>query len=297
MDVVWQQAASLDADLLLENPTDLFQIETSYIFDGSDITLVLHIPMSNRGATLRLMRFHPFPLLFSTTHFLFPKPMHTLYGILSTEPQLLLDLTEADLEGCYRLGIIYLCERLRVLKIKTNLSCLGAMYAQKFCQSMELCQMDLVPLSKNVLQLADNWFLIYSVSTFTAYVKCLNHTSAEHHLSIGVNKIHISPTCNVKLMDHVLFSDTSLRVESKLKQFAWNLDDVSFSESEVEEVDEILDQISSEGANHPTLADVRQHTASGKGHVKWLIFFILVGIVAFIGLWVWIVCFVSTHKW
>ena len=233
MDVVRQQAASLDADLLLENPTDLFQIETSYIFDGSDVTLVLHIPMSNHGATYRLMRFHPFPLSFSPTHFLFPKPTHTLYGISSMEPRLSLDLTEANLEGCYRLGNIHLCERLGVLKSKTNLSCLGAMYAQKFRQSMELCQMDLIPLSENVLQLADNWFLIYSVATFTAYVNCLNHSSAEHHLAIGVNKIHILPTCNVKLMDHVLFSDTLLRVESKIKQFAWNLDDVSFSESEV----------------------------------------------------------------
>ena len=62
----------------------------------------------------------------------------------------------------------------------------------------------------------------------------------------------------------MLFSDTSLRVDSKIKQFAWNLDDVSFSASEVEEADEILDQIASEGANHPTLADVQQHTASGK---------------------------------
>ena len=171
------------------------------------------------------------------------------------------------------------------------------MYAQKFRQSMELCQMDLVPLFENVLQLADNWFLIYSVATFTAYVNCLNHSSAEHHLAIGVNKIHISPTCNVKLKYHVLFSDTSLRVNSKIKQFAWNLDDVSFSASEVEEADKILDQIASEGANHPTLADVWQHTTSGKRHVKWLIFFILVGVVAYIGLCVWIVCFVSTHKW
>ena len=297
MDVVRQRTASLDAELLLENPTDLFQIETSYIFDGSDVTLILHIPMSHRGATLRLMRFHPFPLSFSSTHFLLPKPTHTLYGISSTEPRLSLDLTEADLEGCYRLGHIHLCERLGVLKSKTDLSCLGAMYAQKFRQSMELCQMDLVPLSENVLQLADNWFFIYSTATFTAYVNCLNHSSAEHHLAIGVNKIHISPTCSVKLKDHVLFSDTSLRVDSKIKQFAWNLDDVSFSASEVEEADEILEQIASEGANHPTLADVRQHTASGKRHVKWIIFFILVGVVAFIGLCVWIVCFVSTHKW
>ena len=101
----------------------------------------------------------------------------------------------------------------------------------------------------------------------------------------------------MKLTDHILFSDTSLRVESKIKQFAWNLDEVSFSESEVEEADAILEQISSEGANHPTLADIRQHTASRKRHVKWLLFFILVGVIAFIGLCIWIICFVSTYKW
>ena len=79
--------------------------------------------------------------------------------------------------------------------------------------------MDVVPVSERILQLRDNWFLIYATSTFTAYVSCLNSTSSEFHLKMGVNRIPL------KLKDHVLFSDTALCVESQIREFAWNLED------------------------------------------------------------------------
>ena len=70
-----KRAETLQANLLLENPSDLFQIEVSYIYDGeesNDVTLILHVPMAQKCAILHLFCFLPFPLPFSDTHFLVP---------------------------------------------------------------------------------------------------------------------------------------------------------------------------------------------------------------------------------
>ena len=157
--------------------------------------------------------------------------------------------------------------------------------------------MDVVPVSERILQLRDNWFLIYATSTFTAYVSCLNSTSSEFHLKMGVNRVLLSPTCQLKLKDYVLFADTALCVESQIWEFAWNLEDEAFSKSEVDEATYILDQISAEGDNQPSLADVRRHSAQSKSHPKWLNFFILAGFLIFFGLISWLSFFIFTHKW
>ena len=108
-----KRAEALQANLLLENPSDLFQIKVSYIYDGeesNDVTLILHVPMAQKRAILCLFRFLPFLLPFSDIHFLVPCPHHNLFAICSNELQLSIDLTEADLEGCYKVSNVHLCE-------------------------------------------------------------------------------------------------------------------------------------------------------------------------------------------
>ena len=116
--------------LLLENPSDLFQIEVSYIYDGEDmqdVTLILHVPMAQKCAILCLFHFLPFPLPFLDIHFLVPRPHHNLFAISSNEPGLSIDLTEADLEGCYKVSNVHLCEWLGVLQTGHEGSCLGSL--------------------------------------------------------------------------------------------------------------------------------------------------------------------------
>ena len=114
---------------------------------------------------------------------------------------------------------------------------------------------------------------------------------------MGVKQDPLSPTCQLKLKDHVLFADTALCVESQIQEFAWNLEDEAFSKSEVDEATDILEQISAEGDNQPSLADVHCHSAQSKSHRKWLYFFILIGFLTFFGLLSWLSFFVFTHKW
>ena len=296
-DGIQTRANELQSDVMLEQPSDLFQTELSYAYDGSDITLVMHVPTVTRGTALRLMKFHPFPLSFSATHFLLPRPTHTLFAISSTEPRMHLELDESDLEGCYRIGSTHLCERMGILSNVMDNSCLGAMYEQRFKQAMSACTMDVMPLTETVLQLSDSWFIIYATQSFTGYVTCRNGSSTEHHLKLGVNRIPVSPTCSLRLKQHTLFSDTTLRLSGMFKQYQWNLEDITFSESEVSDAAEVLEQVAAEGENRPTLADVRAHSAQNKRNPKWLYFFILVGVTALLCLLTWIGCMTYTKHW
>jgi hypothetical protein len=44
-DTAAKQANAHNYQLMLEHPSDLFQIETSYIHNGQDVNLILHVPM------------------------------------------------------------------------------------------------------------------------------------------------------------------------------------------------------------------------------------------------------------
>jgi hypothetical protein len=41
-----QQAKTHNYQLMLQHPSDLFQIETSYVHNGQDVNLILHVPMA-----------------------------------------------------------------------------------------------------------------------------------------------------------------------------------------------------------------------------------------------------------
>lgn len=292
-----KKATKLGTKLLLEQPSDLFQTETSFVFDGNDVTLLVHVPMVDNSALLRLYRFLPFPLSYSDTHSLTPRPHKALFAISSNDPRLSLEISDADLEGCYRVNSLHLCERLGVLNRRLDQTCLGALYNQHFKLAMSLCNMDVTISTERVVQMNDNWFLIYSIKAYTGLVSCRNGTSGEVHLKIGVNKVPLSASCRLSLQDHVLFADTALKESTRVKTVEWELDDDDFSFAEVADAQDILADTAATGAASPTLADVRAQSAQSKKHPRYWVFFLLCGIVGFIGLFVWVMCFLVTHKW
>jgi hypothetical protein len=51
-DTAAKQANAHNYQLMLEHPSDLFQIETWYIHNGQDVNLILHIPMAPPNSIL-----------------------------------------------------------------------------------------------------------------------------------------------------------------------------------------------------------------------------------------------------
>jgi len=102
--------------LLLRHPSDLLQIKTSYLHDGHDVHLILHIPMAPSDSLLRLFQLRPFPLPFTTTHMLLPAPAHQILAISANSDRLSIELLAVHLLGCHRINQVYLCKRSGVLK-------------------------------------------------------------------------------------------------------------------------------------------------------------------------------------
>jgi alpha-ketoglutarate-dependent taurine dioxygenase len=80
-DTAARKARSLHHQLLLRHPSDLLQIETSYVHDGYNVHLILHIPMAPADLLMRLFQLRPFPLPFMETDMLMPNPDHQILAI------------------------------------------------------------------------------------------------------------------------------------------------------------------------------------------------------------------------
>ena len=72
--------------LLTKNPSDLLQVETSYMYDGHGLVLILHVPMVPANTLLRLLRLRPFPIPLSKTHTLLPRSPSSLLALSQHSP-------------------------------------------------------------------------------------------------------------------------------------------------------------------------------------------------------------------
>ena len=149
-----QQAEQNGCQLLVCHRSDLFQLETSYFFDGADVHLLLHVPMVPKDSLLRLFKLHPFPLLLSGSHVLVPAVRQDILAISSGFKRYSAQLSAMDLLGCHIINNIYLCERHGVLNSDLNTTCLvGSLYTQDFKAVKKLCELEIHKTGEIVYQL------------------------------------------------------------------------------------------------------------------------------------------------
>jgi hypothetical protein len=68
--------------LLINHPSDLFQLEASYNIELKSVKLFIHVPMAPTDSLLWLLNFHPFLLPFTNTYWFLPdcdKSLLSLY--------------------------------------------------------------------------------------------------------------------------------------------------------------------------------------------------------------------------
>jgi len=219
-----ETAAEHQSVLIPEHPSDLFQLEVSYVYNGEDITLLLHVPMVPKAAQLRLMRYRPFPIPINDQAALFPLLDRDVLAISTVSNRYTVEVKFSDLMECHQVNSYYLCERHGVISTSSNSSCLAALYSQQHDAALKLCNMELVDLTESVLQLPRNEFLVYNPEKgFTAETTCLN----EKHdtiLAKGPNTLSVPPDCVVQLRDHMLFSDTSVTLSTDQISYDWEWD-------------------------------------------------------------------------
>ena len=284
------QAQKIDHKLLTKQPSDLFQLELSYFFDGINMQLLLHVPTVPVDSILRLLKLHPFPLPLNKNYSVIPVAQDDLLAISSGFTRYSAQLSSVDLLGCHQVNNVYLCERHGVLGKQLNNSCLGAMYLQDFDLVQELCSLQITPAIEVVRQLQDNWFLVFSPSPQTAYISCRNGTNNEAYFKTGITKTYLSPGCKMNLNFHLLQSDFSLQLPDEFVNFQWDWDTTPVIDS-LEQDMEILKEA---GNLKPTLKDIKNLKITRTRSILTRIFFIsitgLVAIAIVIMLTIWCFC-------
>jgi hypothetical protein len=182
--------------------------------------------------------------------------------------------------SCHRINSAYLCERHGVMRRELNSTCLGSLYMQDFVGATNLCEMRIFEQVETVLQLQDNWYLVYSPVAFTSYIICLNNSNSEVFMKTGPNRIYISPSCRMRLKDHMLVSDFSLRIDSTIKHYEWDLDEIAFSPEERTLSSRWLEILDSESVGRSTLNSIRQDIAMERRSSSWVYLFSILGALA-----------------
>jgi hypothetical protein len=272
--------------LLLSHPSDLFQIEASYFYNGQDILLPLHIPMAPADSILRLFQFHPFPLPFTKTHFLLPKPSKPIFALSSGMERLSAELSMVNLMDCHKINSMHLCEEHGVLNKNLNSTCLGSLYQQDFAGAMALCDMEITTQKETVLPLRDNWYLVHSPRQFTGHITCRNFSNSEVFLKPGPNRFYISPSCRLQLADHLIISDVSLKLDNVIKHYEWELDKIAFTDEEEARSTEWLTILNDENAGRTTLNAIRQALAAERRSPIWAWIFTFLALVLLLSLMV-----------
>jgi hypothetical protein len=189
-------------------------------------------------------------------------------------------MSAVNLLGCHQVGSNYLCERYGVLNRELNSTCLGSLYVQDFTGATCLCNMKIVPQTETVLQLQDNWYLVYSPKSFTSYINCLNTTSSEVFVRFGINQLYVSPSCRLLLQQHDLISDFTVRLDNVIKHYQWDLEQVAFSVDECAQSAEWLSTFENEHIGKSTLSSIGQSLANERRSSKWIYIFTFLGLIA-----------------
>jgi hypothetical protein len=259
------KAQEAGCDLLIKYHSDLFQVESSLLFDGRDGHILIHVPMAPRNTLLRLFRLHPFPLPMFDTHHLMLDVKNDMLGISSTDTKYNIQLSSADLASCHRINQVFMCDSFGVMSRRFNDTCLGALYMQRFGVVKDLCNFKVVPMREQVYQVKKGLFLVYAPEPRNADVVCRNishpETHSEIHLAKGTQQIRIAPGCQAHFAEHLATSDFSIRLDSEIVHFEWDWDPLAiFPAEEIKEMAETLRNLSALNLQKPDLAELRYVT-------------------------------------
>ena len=255
-------------ELLTSQASDLYQLETSYFFDGNNMHLLLHVPLVNKANILRLLRLHPFPLYLNQNFTMTPDV--SAADILAIAPgfdRYSTILSAVDLFGCHSVNKVFLCDRHGVLSKELNNTCLGALYLQDFTIAKEICDFKINPTQEVVQQLLNNWFLIFSPTMRTGFIQCINGTQRETYLQPGINKIHLSPGCNAALAEHQLHADGAITITTDITHFEWSWDVATELHMDPKSLNLFISELQDAGIISPSLNDLSHLKI--KTHGKW----------------------------
>jgi len=216
-----EQAESQNLELMINQPSDLFQIDTSYLHGNKTVTLILHVPMVSEENKLNLLQFIPFPLSQSL-------------GANTT----------------------VLCEGRSVLRTDIEDSCLGALYLHNLPGTLKHCHFQLGETREHVFQTGPSQWLVSAPETFSSVLQC--EKSHETIFVKPISSITVNPGCKLYLKSHVIQPDTNQRSKFEIRHHSWEWDvQQLFPTSDLSEIANELIELRKQGNHIVTAKDLQ----------------------------------------
>ena len=194
-------------ETLISDVIHLFQLETSFIYDKTGISMFVHVPLVRKDGFLDLYKYVPFPV---------PLDNHTSLALYISPPEDLLAisgstglhkiLSTQDLAFCSVIGEVYQCRSHNVLHKRLNSSCLGALFLQQMDTAKLSCPLSIKPNVETIHQRGRNQFIVSSPVRQTLMVSCPNGTNFPHGIE-GQKDLYIPTKCWGKTDQHKFYSD------------------------------------------------------------------------------------------
>ncbi len=86
--------------------------------------------------------------------------------------------------------------------------------------------MEIVAQKVTILQLQDNWYLVYCPKAYTGHITCRNLSNSEVFLKPGSNHFYVSPSCQLQLSKHLIILNVSLKLDTTIKHYKWETDKI-----------------------------------------------------------------------
>ncbi len=230
-------ARETGTELLITAASHMFQLETSFLFDGSDVALLLHVPLIPPGTLATLLKLRPFPIPLTEGDALMPKESPELLAITDS-PTKWTTIQQYSLMNCPKINNIYVCPGYGVLRDDPENHCLGALYHQKTALAVELCDMDVIPEQELAIALERDRFLLYTLQEHTATLSCPNAREQHLSLKVGVTEQLIPEGCQLRMQATTVYSHFNLRMPANIRMFDWTpavVSDFSISNEDIDE--------------------------------------------------------------
>lgn len=248
--------------IIIERPSEFFQLDASYTFDGHTLSLLLHVPIAPPEAFMRLYRLHPFPLPFDNGTLLTHNVKNEILAISNSNHRFTIQMSSVDLLGCHTLGKTFFCPRNGLLNKYPEDSCLGSLYHQKFDIAHQLCEFKVEPAKEFIYQLLNNWFMVYEPQAITVPVTCTNGSHSELHVRRGISKFHLTAGCTADFPRYKLLSDISVLIPQDYIQLEMDWDPIAFLPGVREFLLPEIDKLNRMGATMTSLATLQSMVAS-----------------------------------
>jgi hypothetical protein len=220
----------MNSELLsfVHEPSDLFQVETSYIYKPDDNTfiLVLHVPLVTPHNLLPLFEFIPLPVHFNFSGNVSITPEVGNKNMIAVgHSQSYQIISSSDLQMCNKMGETYFCKGRNVLQTHLTKTCLRALYLADAKNIQDRFKFSIGGAQEKIFRLDSNTYVVYSPGKINTNHVCPKAKSMSAIQISSGQTVRINPSCYIRTMDHIITTDNSeeIQINSKWLEWTWAL--------------------------------------------------------------------------